>query len=119
MKILELLSSKSLESDVKTLSNDGKTILHYACLSGQVHLCKYLIKNHPRLLDVRDIDGLHAIHAAAYSGNIELFKFLVEENEVYISKQQREKPFCINLQLEAVWSSRSICWKRDQVFLQR
>jgi ankyrin repeat protein len=88
VEIFELLKSKGL--NVKSVADDGKTSLHYACSNGRLKLCKHLVQEHPVLLRVRDKKGLLPLHEAAWSGSIELFKFLMEAgNDIDI----RDKTF--------------------------
>ncbi|XP_062573888.1 putative ankyrin repeat protein RF_0381 [Saccostrea cucullata] len=63
--------------DINVSENEGKTVLHFCCLNGQLDMFMYLVKTYPQLLDVKDNEGENALHAAALGGNLAILKFLL------------------------------------------
>ena len=57
--------------------NEGRTILHYACVGGKVTLVKHLLENYPDLLKINDNFGRTPLHDAGWSDSVELVGYLV------------------------------------------
>ncbi|XP_062611705.1 serine/threonine-protein phosphatase 6 regulatory ankyrin repeat subunit B-like [Saccostrea cucullata] len=66
--------------DFNAVSNDGKSILHIACLSGKFEICDFLVEIFPHLLDLGDSCGKSVLHDAAMGGNVKIVKLLIEKN---------------------------------------
>ncbi|XP_062573887.1 serine/threonine-protein phosphatase 6 regulatory ankyrin repeat subunit B-like [Saccostrea cucullata] len=77
IELLNFLLGKDL--DIKTTSNDGRTVLHICCMNGKLDMCKHLTENYSHLLYIKDTGGMDVLHAAACGGNVDLFKFLFEK----------------------------------------
>ncbi|XP_061185021.1 ankyrin-2-like [Saccostrea echinata] len=58
----KLLVEKKME--INTLQEDGETILHQCCRSGNMEMCKYLVNHFSDLLKVRDFNGWTVLHSA-------------------------------------------------------
>ncbi|XP_062599911.1 uncharacterized protein LOC134261490 [Saccostrea cucullata] len=67
------------ELDIKSTTNDGKTVLHQCCMNGQIDMCKYSVSTYPCLLDGTDNDGWNVLHDAAWGGDIDILKFLLDK----------------------------------------
>ncbi|XP_062587639.1 serine/threonine-protein phosphatase 6 regulatory ankyrin repeat subunit B-like [Saccostrea cucullata] len=75
--LFKFLLEKGL--DIKTIRNDGKTVLHLCCKNGKLKMCKYLVNTYPHLLLIKDNYGENALDDAARRGNIEVVTFLSEK----------------------------------------
>ncbi|XP_033730010.1 serine/threonine-protein phosphatase 6 regulatory ankyrin repeat subunit B-like [Pecten maximus] len=62
----------------RLLDNDGWTVLHHACLTGNKDICLYLIGEYPRLLSKKNRCEQHCLHLVAESGNVECFQSIAD-----------------------------------------
>ncbi|XP_033739214.1 uncharacterized protein LOC117326565 [Pecten maximus] len=64
---------------MKTLtSNDGKSVLHQACVTGNIDMCLYLTKEFQSLLHQKGPLGSHCLHLTAASGDVNCFKLVTQ-----------------------------------------
>ena len=63
--------------DTRCVDHDGETILHRACLFGQMDAVMYLTQHHNYLLHSKNNSGRTALHHASNGGNVDIFKHLV------------------------------------------
>ena len=63
--------------DVMDKDDDGQTVLHYACNTGQLELAQYLPDNYPDMLTIRDKLGQSPFLHSGFSGSVELVKYLI------------------------------------------
>ncbi|KAK3612329.1 hypothetical protein CHS0354_011047 [Potamilus streckersoni] len=55
-----------------------ETLLHRACIYGQLKLTKHLVRNYPKILSEVDNSNRIPAHNAAYSGNFYLLSYLID-----------------------------------------
>ncbi|XP_062619035.1 putative ankyrin repeat protein RF_0381 [Saccostrea cucullata] len=77
VKILEFLAKKGVDMTQKT--KDGSNILHIACVSSRIEMCKHIIQHYPDMLNHINNYGWNAALYAARGGNVEIIEFLAEK----------------------------------------
>ncbi|KAL3860666.1 hypothetical protein ACJMK2_010760 [Sinanodonta woodiana] len=81
-----------------------ETILHKACLNGQLEMSKYLVETYPTMLHEVDNMKRTPAHHAAHNGNIALLSYLIDcGTDPWCKTAQKETSLhraCINGQLE-------------------
>ncbi|XP_062576109.1 putative ankyrin repeat protein RF_0381 [Saccostrea cucullata] len=89
VELVSFLIEKGM--DINTLSNNGKNILHLACLNGKLEVCEYLVENYPHLLDIKDKSSNTVLHAAASGGNVQIVKLLIDKKkDIYTLQKDGE-----------------------------
>jgi len=74
---------------------EGKTVLHWACLNGHTEIASMLINNGAKL-NVKDIKGETPLHFAAYKGYKEIVKLLLAGNaEVNARDNLKDTPLIL------------------------
>ncbi|XP_056007869.1 uncharacterized protein LOC125664362 isoform X7 [Ostrea edulis] len=76
VKILQLLADN--EVDVKHKDNDGRNILHAACVHANLEMSRYIIQTYPDLLHSVNNDGQNAAFFAALGGNVKILELLAD-----------------------------------------
>ncbi|XP_061186225.1 putative ankyrin repeat protein RF_0381 [Saccostrea echinata] len=75
-EILELLVKIGLDPMHKV--NNGRNILHIACMKSNVAMCRHIINHYPEMLDQVDNNGWNAAICTALEGNVQVLNLLVE-----------------------------------------
>ncbi|KAK3607637.1 hypothetical protein CHS0354_010689 [Potamilus streckersoni] len=65
-------------SDPWCTTSEGDTLLHMACMDGQLDMTKYLVETYPDMLNDDDIHKHSAAHHAAVSGNVAVLSYLID-----------------------------------------
>ncbi|KAK3583530.1 hypothetical protein CHS0354_026114 [Potamilus streckersoni] len=85
-------------------TSEEETLLHRACLSGQLEMSKYLVQTYPTMLHEVDNMKRTPAHKAAYSGNIALLCYLIDSGTDPWCKTSNEETLlhraCLSGQLE-------------------
>ncbi|KAL3861816.1 hypothetical protein ACJMK2_007833, partial [Sinanodonta woodiana] len=66
-------------ADIKYRSENGRSLLHIACLHAKLHMVKLLQSQYPLLVNQCDSRGRSVCHYAASGGNVEILNFLVHK----------------------------------------
>ena len=62
---------------ISQVEKNGNTLLHIACKSGNLKLCRFLIsRNNNNLYTRTNIIGNYPIHRAVYNGNLDIVKYI-------------------------------------------
>ncbi|XP_062571642.1 uncharacterized protein LOC134233669 [Saccostrea cucullata] len=77
VQIVKLLIEKKM--DIIAQREDGETILHLCCCSGEIDMCEYLVNNFYELVEIRDNRGWTALHAACSGGSVDAVSFLIKK----------------------------------------
>ncbi|XP_062574844.1 serine/threonine-protein phosphatase 6 regulatory ankyrin repeat subunit B-like [Saccostrea cucullata] len=77
VQIVKLLIEKNM--DITSLQENGKTVLHQCCRSGEMEMCEYLVNQFSDLLETRDTNGFTALHAACIGGSVDVLYLLIEK----------------------------------------
>ncbi|XP_061191667.1 ankyrin-1-like [Saccostrea echinata] len=75
-QLISFLIKKGL--DINALTNDGDSALHIACRNDKYDACKFLVTNHPPLINVKNNKGYTVLHSACENGDGQLISFLLE-----------------------------------------
>ncbi|XP_062570980.1 ankyrin-3-like [Saccostrea cucullata] len=70
------------EININDLTNDGKSVLHIACLYHMYDACEFLLIEYPHLLDVEDCNGNTVLESAFEAGDIDIICFLSSKKNV-------------------------------------
>ncbi|XP_061190501.1 uncharacterized protein LOC133198422 [Saccostrea echinata] len=101
IELYEYLLEKGV---IVSITKGQDSPLKFACRSGQIQMCNYLVLNHPKLLNISDKNGLTVLHDAAWGGNIDVFKFLLDKGLDVKSRTIKGKTVlhhcCMNGKLE-------------------
>jgi len=68
-----------LKADVNCKGEEGWTPFHFACMSGNMDLVKFLLKNQPDI-DMETKHKFTALHIAAQHGFVDIVELLIELN---------------------------------------
>ena len=69
----------NIESNPIPKDKSGRTPLHYASRSDNIHMVRYLIKTFPCTPDDPDNNGYTSVHAACEAGSMELVQYFLTE----------------------------------------
>ena len=71
--------------DINLKDKRGFTILHYACISGDIELVEVLIKTYKAEIDETNLDKQTALHLAINTGYMNIAKYLVKQgSDIFI-----------------------------------
>ncbi len=79
MEIVQFFLKLNISEFSKLTTEDGRTLLHCAALSGNTELVKQLAENSSFNLNAMDTEGRTALHYAARNGCTDIVQLLVEE----------------------------------------
>ena len=74
---VDLLRYLDSVTDITLRSENGRTVLHYACQEGAIDMVKYLLDKHPYMMTIKDKRGKSPYLVAGFSGSVELVNFLI------------------------------------------
>lgn len=77
---LELVKKLSQTMNIDFKNKDGKSALFYACMNGNIDICKFLIHKGAKI-DTRDDRNLMPIHYALLTNKNEIINLLCEIGE--------------------------------------
>ncbi|KAL3880297.1 hypothetical protein ACJMK2_032545 [Sinanodonta woodiana] len=74
--VLSYLIDRGIDPMCRT--SEGDTLLHIACLAGQLDITKYLVETYPNMLNEVDSTMHTANHHAAENGNVAILSYLID-----------------------------------------
>ncbi|OWF55612.1 uncharacterized protein LOC110457685 isoform X2 [Mizuhopecten yessoensis] len=92
-QVKQYLESTGRRYDITTiLDNNGRTVLHEACMSGHMELCLHFCQSYPELTAVVDKYGGHCLHYIAMSrtSNVEMFNECETHEKQYLESTGRK-----------------------------
>ncbi|XP_061186224.1 ankyrin-2-like [Saccostrea echinata] len=102
VEILELLAEKGV--DLTNKNKIGGNILHIACVSSKLEMCKHIIQHYPHILQEVNNEGWNAALCAAQEGNVEILELLAEKGVDLTNKNKNGSNIlhiaCVNSKLE-------------------
>ena len=88
--IKEAKKCQSVQNIINLTTKCGDTLVHYAALSGNVQLVRYLTNNYFMKPDIANAQGTTPLHLAIYTGKLTLVRYLAEECEVNINSRNSD-----------------------------
>ncbi|KAK3583451.1 hypothetical protein CHS0354_025583 [Potamilus streckersoni] len=100
--VLSHLIERGIDPWCRTSAEE--TLLHRACINGQLEMTKYLVQTYPTMLHEVDNKRRSLAHNAALSGNVAVLSFIIERGIDPWCRTSEEETLlhrgCINGQLE-------------------